>query len=38
MAITDQSERMVKHYAERQHKRVLARNAILKLEKATRNR
>lgn len=38
MAITDQSERMVKHYAGRQHKRVLAQNAILKLEEATRNR
>lgn len=38
MAITDQSESMVKHYAGQAHKRVLAENAILKLEDHKRKR
>ena len=38
MAITDQSESMVKHYAGQAHKRILAENAILKLEDHKRKR
>ena len=38
MSITDQSERMVKHYAGRRHKRALAKSAILKLEQQTKNK
>lgn len=38
MSITDQSERMVKHYAGRRHKRTLAKSAIFKLEQRTKNK
>jgi len=38
MSITDQSERMVKHYAGKRHRRTLAKSGILKLEKRDRNK